>query len=77
VNNLEPVIRKGFELNLAYRQPLFYVRSNLTLPLRHDNKMCSWWSPSGKAINQTTDADGNTVYESAGKVKRLCYSGWN
>lgn len=77
VNNLEPVIRQGFELNLAYRQPLFYVRGNLTLPLRHDNKMCSWLSPSGHSFYYSTDADGNTVYTPMGKGEKLCYSGWN
>jgi len=77
VNNLEPVIRQGFELNLAYRQPLFYVRGNLTLPLRHDNKMCSWQTPSGRSYDQTTSADGTTVYTPRGKGDKLCYSGWN
>ncbi|HEN8221987.1 TPA: TonB-dependent receptor [Pseudomonas aeruginosa] len=77
VNNLEPVIRSGFELNLAYQQPLFYVRANLTLPLRHDNKMCSWQSPSGKGYHRTTDTQGNIIYTDIGKGQRLCYSGWN
>ncbi|WP_131189765.1 TonB-dependent receptor domain-containing protein [Stutzerimonas kirkiae] len=77
VNNLETVIRQGFELNLAYRQPLFYLRGNLTIPLRHDNKMCSWQSPSGQAYYRSTDTDDNTVYTPMGKGKRLCYSGWN
>ena len=77
VNNLEPVIRQGFELNLAYAQPLFHVRGNLTLPLRHDNKMCNWQSPTGSAYERSTDADGNTVYTQIGKGDRLCYSGWN
>jgi heme acquisition protein HasR len=77
VNNLEAVIRQGFEFNLAYRQPLFYVRGNLTLPLRHDNKMCSWQVPSGSAYIQTTDANGNIAYTPIGKGNRVCYSGWN
>jgi len=72
VNNLEPVIRQGFELNLAYRQPLFYVRGNLTLPLRHDNKMCSWQSPSGQGFYYS-----NLAYTPMGKGEKLCYSGWN
>lgn len=76
VNNLEPVIRSGFELNLAYRQPLFYVRGNLTLPLRHDNKMCSWQSPSGESYYTSTAAN-NQIYTAMGKGERLCYSGWN
>ncbi|MDR0701386.1 MAG: TonB-dependent receptor [Azoarcus sp.] len=75
VNNLEPVIRQGFELNLAYRQPLFYVRGNLTVPLRHDNKMCSWQAPGG-AYTSTT-ADGTTTTTSIGKGQKICYSGWN
>ncbi len=77
VNNLEAVIRQGFELNLAYRQPLFYIRSNLTLPLRHDNKMCSVKSPSGNSYYETSDADGNTVYTRTGSGGSQCYSGWN
>ncbi|HEI8721474.1 TPA: TonB-dependent receptor [Serratia marcescens] len=77
VNNLEPVIRQGFELNLAYQQPLFYVRANVTLPLRHDNKMCSWQSPSGKGYLRTADAQGNVTYTHIGKGQRICYSGWN
>ncbi|QKQ55926.1 TonB-dependent receptor domain-containing protein [Achromobacter xylosoxidans] len=77
VNNLETVIRHGFELNLAYRQPLFYVRGNLTVPLRHDNKMCSYRSPSGNSYYVTTDTDGNTVYSPTGHGGSQCYSGWN
>ncbi|WP_437610135.1 TonB-dependent receptor domain-containing protein [Erwinia sp. V71] len=77
VNNLEAVIRQGFELNLAYQQPLFYIRSNLTLPLRHDNKMCSVKSPSGNSYYKTTDASGNTVYTRTGSGGTQCYSGWN
>jgi len=76
VNNLEAVIRHGFELNLAYRQPLFYLRSNLTIPLRHNNKQCSWQVPSGRAYYRTTE-NGNTVFTPTGKGERLCYSGWN
>lgn len=77
VNNLEPVVRQGFELNFSYRQPLFYMRANLTLPLRHDNKMCSWQSPSGKGYQRTADAQGNVTYTDIGKGQRICYSGWN
>lgn len=77
VNNTEAVIRQGFELNLAYRQPLFYVRGNLTIPLRHNNKMCSWQSPSGNSYYVTTDAKGNTVFSRTEKGKNQCYSGWN
>jgi len=77
VNNLEPVIRQGFELNLAYQQPLFHVRANITLPLRHDNKMCSWPSPSGKGYQMTADAKGNVTFTHIGKGQRFCYSGWN
>lgn len=77
VNNLEPVIRQGLELNLAYQQPLFYVRANLTLPLRHDNKTCSWQSPSGQGYHRTTDSQGNVTYTGIGKGDRLCYSSWN
>lgn len=77
VNNTEAVIRQGFELNLAYRQPLFYVRGNLTIPLRHNNKMCSWQSPSGNSYYVTTDAEGNTVFSRTEKGENQCYSGWN
>lgn len=77
VNNTEAVIRQGFELNLAYRQPLFYMRGNLTIPLRHNNKMCSWQSPSGNSYYVTTDAEGNTVFSRTEKGKNQCYSGWN
>lgn len=76
VNNIESVIRQGFELNLAYRQPLFYIRSNLTLPLRHDNKMCSARSP-GNSYYVTYDASGNAVYSRTGNGGTQCYSGWN
>lgn len=77
VNNLSPVIRQGFELNLAYQQPLFYVRANLTLPLRHDNEMCSWQAPSGAGYHKANDTQGNIVYTNIGKGPRMCYSGWN
>lgn len=78
VNNLAPVIRQGFELNLAYQQPLFYVRANLTLPLRHNNKMCSYQSPSGKGYSSVRDPlTGNVTHTAIGKGDRLCYSGWN
>jgi len=78
VNNLEPVIRQGFELSLAYTQPLFYMRGNVTLPLRHNNKMCSWQFPSGKGYDKATDLKtGNVTYTDVGKGARLCYSGWN
>ncbi len=78
VNNLNAVIRQGFEFNLAYHQPLFYIRSNLTVPLRHNNKMCSWNSPSGNYYVESTDSDGNTVYtRGTGHGGKNCYSGWN
>lgn len=77
VNNQESVIRHGFELNIGYRQPSFYVRSNLTIPLRHNNKMCSSLSPSGNSYYVTTDADGNTVFARTGNGPSPCYSGWN
>jgi heme acquisition protein HasR len=75
VNNLEPVIRQGFEMNLAYRYPLFYLRGNLTLPLRHDNKMCSWDSPGGSYLQSS--ANYIDSYTARGKGDKLCYSGWN
>lgn len=77
VNNLEAVIRQGFELNLSYQQPLFYIRSNLTLPLRHDNKMCSARSPSGNSYYADIDASGNLTYTRTGSGGTQCYSGWN
>jgi heme acquisition protein HasR len=78
VNNLAPVIRQGFELNLAYQQPLFYIRTNITLPLRHNNKMCSHQNPSNKGYSSVRDPlTGNVTYTSIGKGDRLCYSGWN
>lgn len=77
VNNLEAVIRKGFELNLAYRQPQFYIRSNLTLPLRHNNKMCSLRSPSGNSYYATYNEQGNLIYTRTGTGGSQCYSGWN
>ena len=46
-NNIEPFIRQGLELNLGYRRPAFYVRGNLTVPFRHDNKLCQWQAPGG------------------------------
>lgn len=77
VNNLNPFVRQGVELNLAYRQPLFYVRANLTLPIRHDNKLCSWQVPSGRAYQTGTTSDGGNSYTDIGKGERLCYSSWN
>ncbi|QBR39986.1 TonB-dependent receptor [Kerstersia gyiorum] len=78
VNNLAPVIHQGFELNLAYQQPSFYVRAHLTLPLRHNNKMCSYQNPSGKGYSSVQDlATGNITHTAIGKGDRLCYSGWN
>jgi len=78
VNNLEAVIRHGFELNLAYRQPLYYIRGNLTVPLRHNNKQCSWQAPSGRAYRTSHDAaTQEDVITAIGKGERLCYSGWN
>ncbi|WP_168734329.1 TonB-dependent receptor plug domain-containing protein [Pseudothauera nasutitermitis] len=77
VNNLNDFIRQGIELNLAYKQPLFYVRSNLTLPIRHNNKTCSWQVPSGRAYLTGTTADGGISYTDIGKGERLCYSSWN
>ncbi len=77
VNNLNSVIRQGFEFNLAYHQPLFYIRTNLTLPLRHDNQMCSWTSPSGDYYVSSTNSTGNTVYtRGTGNGAKECYSGW-
>lgn len=77
VNNLNAVIRQGFEFNLAYHQPLFYIRTNLTLPLRHDNQMCSWTSPSGDYYVSSTNSTGNTVYtRGTGNGAKECYSGW-
>ncbi|PNU02150.1 TonB-dependent receptor plug domain-containing protein [Novosphingobium guangzhouense] len=78
VNSLTPYIRQGFELNLDYRQPLFNLRGNLTIPLRHDNNICSWHSPSGKAYLSTyDDATSNTIYTELGHGRKLCYSSWN
>lgn len=77
VNNLEAVVRHGFELNLAYRQPLFYIRGNLTVPLRHNNKMCSSLSPSGSNYSTSLNANGDTVYSQTNRNSSLCYSGWN
>ncbi|MGK3111945.1 TonB-dependent receptor domain-containing protein [Candidatus Pantoea formicae] len=78
VNNLSAVIRQGFEFNLAYQQPLFYIRSNLTVPLRHDNKMCSANSPSGNYYTQSIADDGTTtITRGSGNGGQSCYSGWN
>lgn len=78
VNNEAAVVRHGFELNLAYKQPLFYVGGNLTLPLRHNNKMCNSLLPSGNAYYVTYDAEGNAVFSQVGgQGPSSCYSGWN
>ncbi|MFT4252985.1 MAG: TonB-dependent receptor [Caulobacter sp.] len=77
VNNLETVVRQGFEVNLDYSRPLFNLRGAVTLPLRRDNKMCSWYSPSGRSYVQTTNADSTSTYTEGGHADRLCYSGWN
>jgi heme acquisition protein HasR len=78
VNNEEVAIRHGFEFNLGYRQPAFYVRGNLTVPLQRNNKICSWTSPSQNWYSQTADADGTYTYTEGGnKGERRCYTGWN
>ncbi len=77
VNDRRPFIRQGFEFNLDYHQPLFNLHGNLTLPLRHDNKICSWYSPSGRSYIQSTNADGNYLYTNLGHAGEICYSGWN
>lgn len=77
VNNINDFIRQGVELNLAYRQPLFYVRSNLTLPIRYNNKSCSWQVPSGRAYLKGTTSDRGISYTDIGKGERLCYSSWS
>jgi heme acquisition protein HasR len=78
VNNLEPTIRKGVELNLNYHQSRFYVRGNLTLPIKHNNDMCHWYSPSGRAYWKTKDSSGGTVYIPWGnKGEKICSSSWN
>ncbi|WP_395396592.1 TonB-dependent receptor [Novosphingobium sp. BL-8A] len=78
VNDRLPFIRQGFEFNLDYHQPLFNLRGNLTVPLRHDNKICSWYSPSGRAYGTSSDATGlDTIYTNLGHAGEVCYSGWN
>jgi heme acquisition protein HasR len=79
VNDVEPFIRQGVELNLGYQQPRFYVRGNLTLPIRHDNKICYWQSPTGRNYYKTTDTTtGATVLiPFEGKGEKICASSWN
>jgi heme acquisition protein HasR len=77
VNNLEPFIRQGVELNLGYHQPLFYVRGNLTLPIRHDNKICYWQSPSGRTYYYQTTGGVTTFIPFEGKGEKICASSWN
>ncbi|MFD2404650.1 TolC family protein [Azorhizophilus paspali] len=77
INSLKPFIRHEFKPNLSYRQPLFYVRSNLTIPTRHDNKICAWESPIGQGHHISTDTSGTLTFTPTGKGDRLCYSSWN
>lgn len=77
VNNLNTFVRHGLEFNFYYKQPLFYVRSNFTLPLRHDNKICSWASQSGRSYLKSPNSDGSTEYVATGNGERICYSSWN
>lgn len=77
VNNLNAFHKHGLEFNLAYRQPLFYVRSNLTVPLRRDNKVCSWQNPHGSAYLTVPNPDGSQSIVPQGKGDRPCYSSWN
>jgi heme acquisition protein HasR len=79
VNNLEPIIRKGVELNLNYQQSRFYVRGNLTLPIKHNNDMCHWQSPSGQAYWKSTNlTDASISYIPWGnKGEKICSSSWN
>jgi len=78
MNDLEDFIRHGVELNLNYHHPLFYVRANLTLPIRRDNKICSWESPSGRNFHKVANPDGSITYTPyEGKGERVCYSSWD
>ncbi|SHI25598.1 TonB-dependent receptor domain-containing protein [Pollutimonas bauzanensis] len=78
VNNLNDYIRHGLELNLSYRQQLFYIRGNFTLPIRHDNKVCAWESPSGSGYRTVNHTDGTIEFMPYGnKGEKLCYSSWN
>jgi len=78
VNNLNSFIRHGLELNLQYKQPLFYARLNATFPIRHDNKICSYLSPSGRSYLEVPNAaDVSTDYIPQGHSGKLCYSSWN
>jgi len=77
VNNLNAFVRHGLELNLQYKQPLFYVRLNATFPIRRDNKICSYLSPSGRSYHQVYNADGTFDYIPQGHSGKLCYSSWN
>ncbi|EDT3379616.1 hypothetical protein CW959_001648 [Salmonella enterica subsp. enterica serovar Mbandaka] len=77
VNNVNPFIRKGLELDFSYQQALFYLRGNVTVPIRHDNKVCSMRTPGGQLYSSTANADGTTTFTSFNDTERLCYSGWN
>lgn len=78
INNLNAFVRHGLELNLSYSQPLFQVLANFTLPLRHDNKICSYESPSGDSYHVIYNPDGSTEFIPYGsKGDRNCYSSWN
>ncbi len=77
VNNLNAFHKHGLEFNLAYRQPLFYVRGNLTVPLRRNNKVCSWLNPSGSGYSHVNNPDRSVTITPEGKGDRLCYSSWN
>jgi heme acquisition protein HasR len=75
---VEPFIRQGVELNLGYHQPRFYVRGNLTLPIRYDNKICYWQSPSGRSYYRTKNSDGaDVLIPFDGKGEKICASSWN
>lgn len=77
INNLNAFHKHGLEFNLAYQQPLFYVRGNLTVPLRWDNKICSWENPHGRGYQRVSNPDGSVTLTPYGKGDRPCYSSWN
>lgn len=71
LNNTRPWITQGLTLELAYKQPLFFVRGNLTVPFKKNNQFCWNEFPGGNGIYSNT-VNGQTVYSEAGTGRHVC-----
>lgn len=76
VNNTEDWITQGFTLDMAYQQPLFYLRSNLTVPFEYLNSFCYDQFPGGEGYyyQNAKDENGNSIviFTEAGTGSNAC-----